>query len=124
MLSRGQPSRLARTMVALCLAGPALSLAAGKNPDKFERGRGRRAPCLFNPRERQTLRGAGLFSARMQCGRRASLDLRPIMLDTLRNFVAELAGHEQPQARFGHNDYRLAAAAMLIHAAMIDGTMD
>ena len=46
------------------------------------------------------------------------------MLDTLRNFVAELAGREQPEARFGHSDYRLAAAALLIHAAMIDGKMD
>jgi uncharacterized tellurite resistance protein B-like protein len=46
------------------------------------------------------------------------------MLDTLRNFVAELAGRDQPQARFGQNDYRLAAAALLIHAAMIDGKMD
>ena len=45
------------------------------------------------------------------------------MLDTLRNFVAELAGRDQPQARFGQNDYRLAAAGLLIHASTIDGTM-
>jgi uncharacterized tellurite resistance protein B-like protein len=45
------------------------------------------------------------------------------MLDTLRNFVAELTGSEQRQARFGENDFRLAAAALLIHASTIDGEM-
>jgi uncharacterized tellurite resistance protein B-like protein len=43
------------------------------------------------------------------------------MLDTLRNLVAELAGGNPQQARFGENDFRLAAAALLIHAATIDG---
>jgi uncharacterized tellurite resistance protein B-like protein len=43
------------------------------------------------------------------------------MLDTLRNLVAELTGGDRDQARFGENDYRLAAAALLIHASTIDG---
>jgi len=46
------------------------------------------------------------------------------MLDLLRNFVSDLAGGDKHQGRFEENDYRLAAAALLIHAAMIDGTMD
>ncbi len=45
------------------------------------------------------------------------------MLDSLRNFVAELTGGEKLAARFEENDYRLAAAALLIHAATIDGNM-
>jgi uncharacterized tellurite resistance protein B-like protein len=45
------------------------------------------------------------------------------MLDILRNFVAELAGGNPQQARFGQNDFRLAAAALLIHASTIDGEM-
>lgn len=43
------------------------------------------------------------------------------MLDTLKNFVAELTRGAPQQARFGDNDYRLAAAALLIHASTIDG---
>jgi uncharacterized tellurite resistance protein B-like protein len=46
------------------------------------------------------------------------------MLDLLRNFVSDLAGGDKHPARFEEDDYRLAAAALLIHAAMIDGTMD
>src|SRR5690348_13513540 len=46
-----------------------------------------------------------------------------IMLDILRNFVAELAGADHHLARFRENDYRLAAAALLIHASTIDGAM-
>jgi uncharacterized tellurite resistance protein B-like protein len=45
------------------------------------------------------------------------------MLDSLRNFVSELVGGEKPAARFAENDYRLAAAALLIHASTIDGAM-
>jgi len=45
------------------------------------------------------------------------------MLDTLMNFVAELAGGNPQQARFGQNDFRPAAAALLIHASTIDGEM-
>jgi len=44
-----------------------------------------------------------------------------IMLDSFRNFVSELTGGEKHQARFADNDYRLAAAALLIHASAIDG---
>src|SRR3979409_2420364 len=43
------------------------------------------------------------------------------MLDSLRNFISDLTGGEKHPGRFEHNDYRLAAAALLIHAATIDG---
>src|SRR5947208_14162073 len=46
-----------------------------------------------------------------------------IMLDSLRNFIAELTGGEKHPGRFEENDYRLAAAALLIHASTIDGNM-
>jgi uncharacterized tellurite resistance protein B-like protein len=45
------------------------------------------------------------------------------MLDSLRNFISELTGGEKHPGRFEGNDYRLAAAALLIHASTIDGTM-
>jgi len=45
------------------------------------------------------------------------------MLDSLKNFISELSGGDKHPARFEENDYRLAAAALLIHASTIDGTM-
>jgi uncharacterized tellurite resistance protein B-like protein len=45
------------------------------------------------------------------------------MLDSLRNLVSELTGGVKHPARFEENDYRLAAAALLIHASTIDGNM-
>src|SRR5947208_11919160 len=45
-----------------------------------------------------------------------------IMLDSLKNFISELTGGEKHPGRFEQNDYRLAAAALLIHASTIDGT--
>ena len=46
------------------------------------------------------------------------------MLDLLRNLVSDLTGGDKHPARFAENDYRLAAAALLIHAATIDGAVD
>ena len=43
------------------------------------------------------------------------------MLNSLRNFISDLTGGSKHPARFEENDYRLAAAALLIHAATIDG---
>src|SRR2546430_10873422 len=45
------------------------------------------------------------------------------MLDSWKIFIPELAGGEKPPGRFEGNDYRLAAAALLIHASAIDGNM-
>ena len=43
------------------------------------------------------------------------------MLDSSRNFISELTGGDKHPARFEENDYRLAAAGLLIHASTIDG---
>jgi uncharacterized tellurite resistance protein B-like protein len=45
------------------------------------------------------------------------------MFDALRQFVSDLADGEKHPSRFEDGDYRLAAAALLVHAASIDGTM-
>ena len=45
------------------------------------------------------------------------------MLENLKNFLADLTGGTKHPARFADNDYRLAAAALLVHAASIDGEM-
>jgi uncharacterized tellurite resistance protein B-like protein len=45
------------------------------------------------------------------------------MLQSFKRFFSDLAGGEKDQNRFEDSDYRLAAAALLIHAAIIDGAM-
>jgi uncharacterized tellurite resistance protein B-like protein len=46
------------------------------------------------------------------------------MLDKLRQIVADLASTSGPgQHRFDDNDYRLAAAALLVHLISIDGNV-
>jgi uncharacterized tellurite resistance protein B-like protein len=45
------------------------------------------------------------------------------MLQSFKRFLSDLAVGQKDPVRFEDNDYRLAAAALLIHAAMIDGTM-
>jgi uncharacterized tellurite resistance protein B-like protein len=44
------------------------------------------------------------------------------MLDSLRNFISDLTGGDKHPSRFEENDYRLAAAALLVHASIIDGS--
>src|SRR5437868_4825503 len=46
------------------------------------------------------------------------------MFDALKNFIAEVAGAEAPGRSFGEEDYRLAAVALLIHVANVDGETD
>jgi uncharacterized tellurite resistance protein B-like protein len=43
------------------------------------------------------------------------------MLASFRKFLSEVMGGGKIPNRFEHDDYRLAAAALLIHAAAIDG---
>jgi uncharacterized tellurite resistance protein B-like protein len=43
------------------------------------------------------------------------------VLEAIKNFVADLARGEKPAQSFDDNDYRLALAALLLHAAAIDG---
>jgi uncharacterized tellurite resistance protein B-like protein len=45
------------------------------------------------------------------------------MLQSFKRFFSDLAVGEKDQSRFEDNDYRLAAAALLILAALIDGAM-
>ena len=46
------------------------------------------------------------------------------MFDALKSFIAEVAGAEAPARSFGEEDYRLAAVALLIHVANVDGQTD
>lgn len=43
------------------------------------------------------------------------------MFQSFKNFISEFVDGDKPAAQFGEDDYRLAAAAMLVHAAAIDG---
>jgi uncharacterized tellurite resistance protein B-like protein len=45
------------------------------------------------------------------------------MFEALRRFVSDLTEGETHPSRFAENDYRLAAAALLVHAAAIDGVI-
>jgi uncharacterized tellurite resistance protein B-like protein len=45
------------------------------------------------------------------------------MLEAFRNFVAEFVDGGKHPNQFAENDYRLAAVALLVHAATIDGDM-
>jgi len=45
------------------------------------------------------------------------------MLQAFKQFLSDLTASEIDGQGFRSDDYRLAAAALLIHAAMIDGTM-
>jgi uncharacterized tellurite resistance protein B-like protein len=43
------------------------------------------------------------------------------MLESLRNFLSDLSGGGKPQEGFAEDDYRLAAAALLVHVCTVDG---
>ena len=43
------------------------------------------------------------------------------MFDSFRKFLSEVSDGDKHPTHFEHNDYRLAAAALLVHAAAIDG---
>jgi uncharacterized tellurite resistance protein B-like protein len=45
------------------------------------------------------------------------------MFQGFRQFLSDLSDGDKHPARFDDNDYRLAAAALLIHTAQIDGSM-
>jgi uncharacterized tellurite resistance protein B-like protein len=61
----------------------------------------------------------------IEMGRRVSRrpQGRRTMLDTIRALFGELAGGTKEQDRFAEDDYRLAAAALLIHVVGVDGAM-
>jgi uncharacterized tellurite resistance protein B-like protein len=45
------------------------------------------------------------------------------MLDVLRKMFSEIAGDDGPQRLFKDNDYRLAAAALMVHLISVDGNI-
>jgi uncharacterized tellurite resistance protein B-like protein len=45
------------------------------------------------------------------------------MFESFKNFIAEFVDGAKHPDQFAEDDYRLAAAAMLVHAAAIDGEM-
>jgi uncharacterized tellurite resistance protein B-like protein len=45
------------------------------------------------------------------------------MFESFRKFLAEVSQGGKHPAHFEHSDYRLAAAALLVHAAAIDGNI-
>ena len=46
------------------------------------------------------------------------------MLDAIRSFVAELTGDERPADGLDGEEFRIAYAALLLHAASFEGTME
>jgi uncharacterized tellurite resistance protein B-like protein len=44
-----------------------------------------------------------------------------VVFQSIKSFVVELAGSAKPAREFDADDYRVAAAALLVHAARIDG---
>lgn len=45
------------------------------------------------------------------------------MLAALKSLVSEITGGTRPQDRFEDNDYRLAAAALMVHVLAVDGVI-
>ena len=45
------------------------------------------------------------------------------MFETFKAFISDFVDGEKHPSQFADNDYRLAAAALLVHAASIDGEM-
>src|SRR5690348_8387062 len=45
------------------------------------------------------------------------------MLESLKSFLSDLAGGTKSQEGFAEDDYRLAAAALLVHVSTIDGDL-
>jgi len=45
------------------------------------------------------------------------------MFQAFKEFVSELTGGHKDPSRFEEGDYRLAAAALLVHVGMIDGSL-
>ena len=45
------------------------------------------------------------------------------MFDSFRKFLSDVSEGEKRPIHFEHDDYRLAAAALLVHAAAIDGSV-
>jgi uncharacterized tellurite resistance protein B-like protein len=51
------------------------------------------------------------------------LHRKGLMFEAFRNFISDFVEGEKHPTQFAEDDYRLAAAALLVHAAAIDGDM-
>jgi uncharacterized tellurite resistance protein B-like protein len=59
----------------------------------------------------------------MQRGAVSTVHGAHVMFESFRKFLSEVSEGEKRPPHFEHDDYRLAAAALLVHAAAIDGTV-
>ena len=53
----------------------------------------------------------------------AGTGINAAMFNSLRKLIAEMGEGGKHPSRFGEDDYRLAASALLVHAAAIDGSV-
>ena len=49
--------------------------------------------------------------------------MEKLMFESFKSFITEFVDGDKHPSQFGDDDYRLAAAALLVHAAAIDGEM-
>ena len=59
----------------------------------------------------------------MQRGAVATAHGTHVMFDSFRKFLSDVSEGEKRPTHFEHDDYRLAAAALLVHAVAIDGSV-
>jgi uncharacterized tellurite resistance protein B-like protein len=59
----------------------------------------------------------------MQRGAFSTVHGAHVMFESFRKFLSDVSEGEKRPPHFEHDDYRLAAAALLVHAAAIDGTV-
>ena len=52
-----------------------------------------------------------------------SAGMEKLMFESFKSFITEFVDGDKHPSQFGDDDYRLAAAALLVHAAAIDGEM-
>jgi uncharacterized tellurite resistance protein B-like protein len=57
------------------------------------------------------------------CCRGAPVETTSIMLEDIKRFLSELVDGERRQEHFARSDYRVAAAALLVHVATLDGDL-
>ena len=55
--------------------------------------------------------------------RAAERGRQDFMLEDIKRFFSDLVDDGKDQGAFGDNDYRVAAAALLVHVATLDGTL-
>src|SRR5271163_3267475 len=63
------------------------------------------------------------FTSRYERGSKARPRGKVCMFESFKSFISDIVDGEKHPSQFGEDDYRLAAAALLVHAAAIDGEM-